>query len=339
MADCVDAAGMFAAYAESARALDDWHDGGQVGERPPGRLRRLQPPELGRLERAAALGALPGPARPRRPPPTPAPQGRLLSTPRRPVTEVRPRCAEPSQKCVQPALLRRLTRPLVHFCDGSAGLRGQRGTRRGVASAVAQVRAACRRTRSRLPQSAELHQRRRWPRLVSTYAQPHAGSAQRSTGPGGLVSWSSRSSATRWAGAALVRVVTSHCARSPRWTRSLCCKRVVDERAEPLEVGPVGVGEVPGQRRAQGQQGRADVEAVQLRGLLVRHDAGAAAPDQAVLGARQVVLAARVVAAPADGVDQVEAGPTTDQMHGRDAGADRGHGCHSNGFAHLKPLG
>ena len=33
---------------------------------------------------------------------------------------------------------------------------------------VAQVLAACRRTRSRLPQSAELHHRRRWPRLVST---------------------------------------------------------------------------------------------------------------------------------------------------------------------------
>ena len=55
MDDCVDAAGMFAAYAETARRLDEWHDGGQVGERPPGRLRRLQPPELGRLERAAAM--------------------------------------------------------------------------------------------------------------------------------------------------------------------------------------------------------------------------------------------------------------------------------------------
>ena len=44
MADCVDPAGMFAAYAESAAALDDWHDGGRSGERPPGRLRRLEPP-------------------------------------------------------------------------------------------------------------------------------------------------------------------------------------------------------------------------------------------------------------------------------------------------------
>ena len=55
MADCVEADGMFAAYDESARRLDDWHDRGQVGERPPGRLRRLKPPELSRLERAAAL--------------------------------------------------------------------------------------------------------------------------------------------------------------------------------------------------------------------------------------------------------------------------------------------
>ena len=55
MADCVDGAGMFTAYAEAAKALDAWHDGGRVGERPPGRLRCLQPPELTRLERAAAL--------------------------------------------------------------------------------------------------------------------------------------------------------------------------------------------------------------------------------------------------------------------------------------------
>ena len=52
MADCLDAPGIFAAYDETARALDDWHAGGQVGPRPPGRLRRLQPPEPGLLERA-----------------------------------------------------------------------------------------------------------------------------------------------------------------------------------------------------------------------------------------------------------------------------------------------
>ena len=55
MADCVDAAGMFAAYAETARRLDDWHSGGRVGERPPGRLRRLQQPQLSTLTRAAAM--------------------------------------------------------------------------------------------------------------------------------------------------------------------------------------------------------------------------------------------------------------------------------------------
>ena len=55
MEDCVDPAGLFAAYAGSAKRLDEWHDGGQVGERPPGRLRRLRQPELGRIERAAAM--------------------------------------------------------------------------------------------------------------------------------------------------------------------------------------------------------------------------------------------------------------------------------------------
>jgi phosphatidylserine/phosphatidylglycerophosphate/cardiolipin synthase-like enzyme len=55
MSDCVDAAGMFAAYAESAAALDAWHDGGRVGPRPPGRLRRLDPPRLGLLARTVAL--------------------------------------------------------------------------------------------------------------------------------------------------------------------------------------------------------------------------------------------------------------------------------------------
>ena len=55
MDDCVDAAGMFAAYAETASRLDDWHAKGQVGDRPPGRLRRLQQPELSALTRAAAM--------------------------------------------------------------------------------------------------------------------------------------------------------------------------------------------------------------------------------------------------------------------------------------------
>ena len=55
MDDCVDARGLFAAYDETARRLDAWHDGGRVGERPPGRLRRLEAPELDRLARAAAM--------------------------------------------------------------------------------------------------------------------------------------------------------------------------------------------------------------------------------------------------------------------------------------------
>ncbi|MBJ7359610.1 MAG: phospholipase [Nocardioides sp.] len=57
VADCLDAAGMFTAYAETAAALDAWYDGGRVGPRPPGRLRRLGPPELGPLARLAATPA------------------------------------------------------------------------------------------------------------------------------------------------------------------------------------------------------------------------------------------------------------------------------------------
>ncbi len=57
MGDCVDPAGQFAAYAESAAALDAWHAGGEAGERPAGRLRRLDPPEMVPLTRALALPA------------------------------------------------------------------------------------------------------------------------------------------------------------------------------------------------------------------------------------------------------------------------------------------
>ncbi len=55
MSDCVDAPGMFAAYDETAKRLDAWHDGGCVGERPPGRLRRLQQPRLNPLTKAATI--------------------------------------------------------------------------------------------------------------------------------------------------------------------------------------------------------------------------------------------------------------------------------------------
>jgi phosphatidylserine/phosphatidylglycerophosphate/cardiolipin synthase-like enzyme len=49
MADCVEPAGIFDAYAESADRLDAWHAGGRVGDRPPGRLRRLPLPTLSRF--------------------------------------------------------------------------------------------------------------------------------------------------------------------------------------------------------------------------------------------------------------------------------------------------
>jgi phosphatidylserine/phosphatidylglycerophosphate/cardiolipin synthase-like enzyme len=54
MEGCVDAAGMFQSFAASAAELDRWHAGGRVGPRPPGRLRRFLPPELGRVTRALA---------------------------------------------------------------------------------------------------------------------------------------------------------------------------------------------------------------------------------------------------------------------------------------------
>jgi hypothetical protein len=55
MADCVDPAAMFWAYADSAAALQAWHDRGQpAGERPPGRLRALHRIRLTPLTRAWA---------------------------------------------------------------------------------------------------------------------------------------------------------------------------------------------------------------------------------------------------------------------------------------------
>ncbi|MDQ1105606.1 phosphatidylserine/phosphatidylglycerophosphate/cardiolipin synthase-like enzyme [Nocardioides zeae] len=54
MEDCMDPAAMFAVLARAAADLDAWHAGGRVGPRPPGRLRRLRPPRLGRAARALA---------------------------------------------------------------------------------------------------------------------------------------------------------------------------------------------------------------------------------------------------------------------------------------------
>ncbi|HEY3528380.1 MAG TPA: phospholipase D family protein [Nocardioides sp.] len=46
VADCVEPAGMFDAYAATAAALETWHRGGCVGDRPPGRLRPLPLPRI-----------------------------------------------------------------------------------------------------------------------------------------------------------------------------------------------------------------------------------------------------------------------------------------------------
>ena len=50
MADCLDPAGMFDAYADTARRLEEWHASGGTGERPPGRLRPLPMPALTALQ-------------------------------------------------------------------------------------------------------------------------------------------------------------------------------------------------------------------------------------------------------------------------------------------------
>jgi phosphatidylserine/phosphatidylglycerophosphate/cardiolipin synthase-like enzyme len=55
--DCIEPQGMYDAYARSAQELDAWHAGGRSGPRPAGRLRKLGPPELSRLQRALATPA------------------------------------------------------------------------------------------------------------------------------------------------------------------------------------------------------------------------------------------------------------------------------------------
>jgi phosphatidylserine/phosphatidylglycerophosphate/cardiolipin synthase-like enzyme len=55
VADCRDPEDMYAVFEQSAARLDGWYDGGCVGPRPPGRLRRLDPPTLGPLARVLSL--------------------------------------------------------------------------------------------------------------------------------------------------------------------------------------------------------------------------------------------------------------------------------------------
>ena len=58
MGDLADPHAMYDAYAESAAALDAWHDGGRHGPRPPGRLRTLPIESFGPLRRLVAGIAL-----------------------------------------------------------------------------------------------------------------------------------------------------------------------------------------------------------------------------------------------------------------------------------------
>jgi phosphatidylserine/phosphatidylglycerophosphate/cardiolipin synthase-like enzyme len=53
-ADLVDPVSVFKAFAESARALEDWHAGGCAGERPAGQLRHYHPPQVARWRRPLA---------------------------------------------------------------------------------------------------------------------------------------------------------------------------------------------------------------------------------------------------------------------------------------------
>ena len=55
MADCLDPVGMFDAFAAPPRGSTPGTSRAGAGPRPAGRLRRLDPPELGRLTRALAL--------------------------------------------------------------------------------------------------------------------------------------------------------------------------------------------------------------------------------------------------------------------------------------------
>jgi hypothetical protein len=41
----------FDAYAAQAKALEDWYDAGQVGPRPPGRVRRHRPTDVSTVQR------------------------------------------------------------------------------------------------------------------------------------------------------------------------------------------------------------------------------------------------------------------------------------------------
>jgi phosphatidylserine/phosphatidylglycerophosphate/cardiolipin synthase-like enzyme len=54
MADCIEPAGLYDVFAASAARLEAWHQGGNVGERPPGRLRPIPLPKLSKAKRMMA---------------------------------------------------------------------------------------------------------------------------------------------------------------------------------------------------------------------------------------------------------------------------------------------
>ena len=86
MADCVEPAGhVRGVRRRRGRPRPRGTTAAGSGARPPGRLRRLQPPELGRVARALALVPYLTPARPRRAAPEPAPERPLLTPPASPL--------------------------------------------------------------------------------------------------------------------------------------------------------------------------------------------------------------------------------------------------------------
>ena len=77
--DLLDPERAFAAFAESARELQRWHDAGQAGPRPPGRLRPYRAPRQSLHHPALGHSALPDCLRPRRTPATAAPNPPILT--------------------------------------------------------------------------------------------------------------------------------------------------------------------------------------------------------------------------------------------------------------------
>ncbi|MFC7640429.1 phospholipase D-like domain-containing protein [Streptosporangium lutulentum] len=99
--DLLDPKAFFAAFADSAAALERWHAEGRHGPRPPGRLRLYETSRMSPWTVAWAAPVLPARVRPRRTPARHAPQRPVLT--RREVRACRSSCCS----CSTPARSRR----------------------------------------------------------------------------------------------------------------------------------------------------------------------------------------------------------------------------------------